>query len=69
MKLSIYQAVLKTYAEQRGITLEQALDAALEQSKGKPDAKRQIEKYKRAYEGLKYREGNGGIADETKSSS
>ena len=55
MKLTIYQAVLKTYAAQEGVSLKQALDTAIEQSKGKPDARGQMRKYKKAYEELKNR--------------
>jgi len=55
MKLSIYQAVLKTYARQQGITLEQALKEAIEQSSGKPGAEGQIEQYRRAFQELEDR--------------
>lgn len=53
MELSIYQAVLTTYAKQKKITLEQALQVAREESRGQLDAEMQIERYEEAYRELK----------------
>jgi hypothetical protein len=50
--LTIYQAVLKTYAEMHGVSLDDALEEAVRQSSGKDDAEGQIEQYTKAYKEL-----------------
>jgi len=48
VSLTIYQSALRAYAKQQGVTIEQALQVAIEQSRGKSDEKGQIEQYKKA---------------------